>query len=275
LSTKKRGQHERSQRPGSKRPGSQRSHGKRPQHQKGADDTPHCVVGRRFVIEAIRGGTVERIFVHDALREKIPKLIELAEQAENIALVFESMAQLDARADGIKHQGVVAFGPPFRFATLDDLRAHDAPMLIALDEVQDPHNLGAIIRSALAFGAEGAILPIHRSATVTPSVVRASAGASERLPIARVTNLQRSLQDLDQAGMDVVGLSADGDVRIDELGPAPEGRVLVVGSEGTGLRRLVAERCTRMARIPQMSGFDSLNASVAAALALYEASQTR
>lgn len=283
MSTKKRGRGERGKpapgrkergRRGTERGGQDRGRGGR-RPRKDAADLGHCVVGRRFVVEAIRGGTVERIFVHDALREKIPELVQLAEEAPSIALVFESLDQLDARADGIKHQGVVAFGPPFPFATLDDLRAHEAPLLIALDEVQDPHNLGAIIRSALAFGAEGAILPVHRSATVTPTVVRASAGASERLPIARVTNLQRSLQDLDQAGMDVVGLSADGDVSIDELGAAPQGRVLVVGSEGTGLRRLVRQRCTRMARIPQMSGFDSLNASVAAALALYEASQTR
>lgn len=236
------------------------------------DASRHCVVGRRFVVEALRGGTVDSVFVHDALREKIPDLVRLA-GAAGIEIRFESLERLDERAEGIKHQGVAAFGPPFPFASLETLCAKDAPLLIALDEVQDPHNLGAIVRSALAFGADGAILPIHRSATVTPTVVRASAGASERLPIARVTNLQRSLQDLHQAGMDVVGLAADGEVSVAELGPAPLGRVLVVGSEGAGLRRLVRQRCTRTARIPQMGDFDSLNASVAAAVALYEAAK--
>ena len=232
------------------------------------------MVGRRFAEEALRGKTIDRLYIDEKLKASLDALIESA-RAQGINVRFESSERLDERCFDTRHQGVVGLGPPFPYRTLEDLRAFDAPLLIALDEVQDPHNMGAILRSALSFGAAGAIVPKHRAAVVTPVVVRSSAGASERLPIAQVTNLQKALLALKDDGFEIIGLAAGGDMPIAELADShpPTGRVIVVGSEGSGLRRLVHERCDRIASIPMASDFDSLNASVAAALALYEASR--
>ena len=238
------------------------------------NDEEHIVVGRRFTLEALRGGTVTQLYMLRGLDEKLLDLVELAE-AKGVPLHTESVDGLDRRSGGARHQGVVAIGPSFPFTPLETFSAIDSPLLIALDEIQDPQNLGAILRSALAFGADGVIIPKHRAANITPAVVRASAGASERSAIARVTNLQRTLLSLAAEGREIVGLAADGDISIAELGPAPLGRVIVVGSEGTGLRRMVRERCTHLAAIPQLAAFDSLNASVASAIALYEAARAR
>ncbi len=246
----------------------------RSEHRRGSADGPHVVVGRRFCVEALRGGTVDHLFVAADLEGRLEELEELA-RAQGIPLRYEGMDALDRRCHGARHQGVVATGPTFPYVTLDHFANVEAPLLVALDEVSDPQNLGAILRSALAFGADGALLPKHRSAALTPTVVRASAGATERSTIARVTNLQRALQTLADDGREIVGLAADGEVAIDAMGPAPRGRVIVIGSEGAGLRRLVRERCTYHARIPQLASFDSLNASVAAAIALYEAARAR
>ncbi len=227
------------------------------------------MVGPRFVAEALAGGTVTRVLVDPRVRRRLGPLAAAAEQA-GVPLEDADAPTLDGLAGGVRHQGVVAVGPPYPYRSLDELL--DAPepaTLVALDEVTDPHNLGAILRSAVAFGATGVLLPRHRSARITPVVTRASAGASERARVAEVTNLQRTLQDLGDRGFQVVGLAGDGDVAIDELARAEGGRVLVVGSEGSGLRRLVRERCTVMARIPFAGPVESLNASVAAAIALY------
>lgn len=232
------------------------------------------VVGRRFVLEALTGGTVDRIHVLDRVADKMPELAEAA-AAAGVPLKRVDVSVLERLADGTRHQGVVAEGPPFPFRDLEVFDAMEAPLLVALDEIADPQNLGAIIRSALAFGAEGVIMPRHRSAPITPAVVRASAGATERATLVQVTNLQRALATLSDAGRQIVGLAADGDASVDALGHAPRGRVLVIGSEGSGLRRMVRERCDRLAAIPQLASFDSLNASVASAIALYEAARTR
>ena len=125
----------------------------------------------------------------------------------------------------------------------------------------------------MAFGVEGILVPKHRAAPVTPVVVRASAGATEHACIARVTNLQRSLAELAEDGVEVVGLAGDGTIEAAELGPTPHGRCLVIGSEGRGMRRMVRERCSMVVRIPHSKGVESLNASVAAGIALYEASR--
>ncbi|MEM7605052.1 MAG: 23S rRNA (guanosine(2251)-2'-O)-methyltransferase RlmB [Myxococcota bacterium] len=225
----------------------------------------HVVVGPRFIAEAITGGTVNELLYERGHEQ----LVERA-RAEGLRVRQVKRDRLDDASKGARHQGVVALGPPFPFAApsrFDDL---ESPLLIAFDELKDPQNFGAILRSALAFGADGALVTKHRSASVTPAVVRASAGASERLPIAQVTNLSQALLRAQDLGRDVVGLAMGGTDTVDKLGPAPTGRILVIGSEGPGLRRLVRERCTRLAAIPQLAGFDSLNASVAAAIALYE-----
>lgn len=233
------------------------------------------LTGPRFVAEGLRtGGRAE---VHVVYVERVGAHPEIARLASERGVPVEerSAESLDRLAEGIRHQGVVAIAgsyPYLDFATLRE-RLSPTPLLVALDEVTDPHNFGAIVRSAAAFGAEGILIPKHRAAPVTAVVVRASAGATERVKIARVTNLQRALSDLAEAGIEVVGLAGDGEIEVGRLGPAPLGRCLVVGSEGHGMRRMVRERCTLVARIPLGPEVESLNASVAAGIALYEAAR--
>ncbi|MCB9623806.1 MAG: 23S rRNA (guanosine(2251)-2'-O)-methyltransferase RlmB [Sandaracinus sp.] len=238
------------------------------------DTGPRLVLGRRFVLEGLSSGTVTRVHVDRSQIDKLQDVIEAA-NAAGIEVREVSRETLDARAGELRHQGVVGDAAPFRYRELEELLTSEAPFLVALDEITDPHNFGAILRSAVAFGVDGVLVPSHRSASVTPVVVRASAGATEHARIATVTNLQRTLAELAERDLQIVGLDMEGDVTLDALPPAPFGRVVVVGSEGKGLRRMVRERCTHIAAIPQVGPVSSLNASVAAGIALYEASRAR
>lgn len=228
------------------------------------------LAGHRPVLEALRGRTqVRRIFVDSD--DRFPDIREEAERRK-VRLSKKDRADLDKMSDGARHQGVVALADPYPFLELDELvEAAPYPALfVALDEITDPQNLGAIVRSAVTLGLDGVIIPKHRAAGITPAVVRASAGATEHASIARVTNLQRSLLAMQKDGAEVIGLDANADMNIRDL-PKSEGtRVLVVGSEGKGLRRMVRQRCDIVVQIPQTGPMDSLNASVAAAIAIYE-----
>lgn len=186
-------------------------------------------------------------------------------------------AELDVLARGARHQGVLAITGEYSYLNLDALLAGvgERPLLVALDQITDPHNFGAIIRSAVALGAQGIITLKDRAAPVTPAVVRASAGASEVARIARVTNLARTLDELRALDMQVVGLAPEGEIELAALPVAGAGRVLVVGSEGSGLRRLVRERCDVLARIPLSGTLQSLNAAVATGIAIYESLRSR
>ena len=259
--------------PGERPRGERRGRGERRPRRAPSEPRPthdgRVLLGRSFVYEGITAETVTQV-LFDATLE--PKLRDLAEAASARGIVVETRtrAELDALAGDARHQGVVALGPPYPEYLLEELLAlRDAPFLVALDEISDPHNFGAILRSALAFGVDGVIAPRHRSAPLTPVVVRASAGATERIRIARVTNLQRTLADLSSRGLQVVGLAGEGEWAIDAVPYAPAGRVVVVGSEGAGLRRLVRERCDVLTHIPMSGPVESLNASVAAGIALH------
>jgi 23S rRNA (guanosine2251-2'-O)-methyltransferase len=187
--------------------------------------------------------------------------------------------KLDRLAGTDRHQGVVAVVADFRYAELDELVAAAqasgrAPLLVVLDGVEDPHNLGAVIRSAHALGAHGVVIPKDRAVGVTPAVAKASAGAIARCPVARVTNVAKSLEALKEAGVWSVALAADGDrplAEVDLTGPT----ALVLGSEGEGLRPLVRKTCDLGARIPMTGDIDSLSVSASAAVALYEAARQR
>src|SRR4029077_4405495 len=175
-----------------------------------------------------------------------------------IALLEVSRAELDRRTGGILHQGIALQVPPYQYRELTDVlaAARDSglpPLLVALDGVTDPRNLGAVIRSAVAFGAHGVIIPERRSAGVTPTAWRTSDGTAARIPIAQVTNLVRALKECQKAGLLVVGLDADGTTSVDDLELAIDPIVVVVGSEGRGLSRLVGETCDVTLSIP-MSG---------------------
>jgi 23S rRNA (guanosine2251-2'-O)-methyltransferase len=228
------------------------------------------LAGRRSVLEALRGKTTLRRIYVDPQRAD-PTIREAAE-AQHVSLAHRDRAALDRLSEGVRHQGVVALADDYPFCELDDLIVDPGkpPVLVALDQVTDPQNLGAIIRSAVTLGLDGLIIQKHRAAGITPSVVRASAGATEHATIARVTNLPKALLSLSEAGFEVIGLDAGGDVDVRDLEPSSNGRVLAVGSEGKGLRRMVRERCDIVVQIHQEGPMDSLNASVAAAIAMYE-----
>ncbi len=240
------------------------------------------VAGRNAVLEALRTD-VPVTAVHLAARidhdDRTREILELA-SVRGAQLLEVSRTELDHLTDGSVHQGVAAQVPPYEYADVEDLLdAADAagvpPLLVALDGVTDPRNLGAVLRSAGAFGAHGVVVPSRRSAGVTASAWKTSAGAAARVPVARVTNLARTLTELKKSGLFVVGLDAGGDTEVHDLAFAADPVVLVVGSEGKGLSRLVRESCDAVASIPISSDVESLNAGVAAGITLYEVAQAR
>jgi 23S rRNA (guanosine2251-2'-O)-methyltransferase len=205
--------------------------------------------------------------------ERVSEAVALAGNAR-ISLLEVTRTELDRLSDRGHHQGMALQVPPFEHSHPADLLeaalAAPAPLLVALDGVTDPRNLGAVVRSAAAFGAQGVLVPERRSASMTAAAWRTSAGAAARLPVAQCTNLARTLREYREAGLFVVGLAADGAVTLDELELATEPLVLVVGSEGSGLGRLVAETCDLTVSIPMAGGTESLNAGIAGAVALAE-----
>lgn len=240
------------------------------------------LVGRNPVAEALRAkipATALYLAVGLEPDERITESVRLAGN-RGIALLEVSRGELDRRTGGILHQGIALQVPPFQYSELHTLLADAAdsgvaPLLVALDGVTDPRNLGAIIRSAVAFGAHGVVIPERRSAGITATAWRTSAGTAARLPVAQVTNLVRALKECRDAGLFVVGLDADGSTTLDDLEMSTEPLVVVVGSEGRGLSRLVGETCDLTLSIPMAPAAESLNASVAAAVTLAEVARRR
>ncbi|HLY34137.1 MAG TPA: 23S rRNA (guanosine(2251)-2'-O)-methyltransferase RlmB [Jatrophihabitantaceae bacterium] len=247
-----------------------------------AADAAELLVGRNPVAEALRAkvpATALYVAVGIDSDERVTESVRLASN-RNIALLEISRAELDRKTGGILHQGIALQVPPYRYAELDDLLAAAAesttePLLVALDGVTDPRNLGAIVRSAVAFGAHGVLVPERRSAGITATAWRTSAGTAARIPIARVTNLSRAITRCQESGIYAIGLDADGDTTLDDLQLANDGVLVVVGSEGRGLSRLVGERCDVTVSIPMTDAAESLNASVAAAVTLAEIARVR
>jgi 23S rRNA (guanosine2251-2'-O)-methyltransferase len=239
------------------------------------------VVGRNPVLEALRTHTpTTALYVALGIDadERITEIVRTATD-RGVPLLEISRAELDRMTGGVLHQGVGLQVPPFAYEPFEDLLAAASeaanPLLVALDGVTDPRNLGAVVRSAAAFGAQGVFLPERRAAGMTATAWRTSAGAAARIPVAQVTNLTRALRACQTAGFTVVGLDADGATELYDLDAALSPMVLVVGSEGRGLSRLVGETCDLRVSIPISSTVDSLNASVAAAVALAEVARRR
>lgn len=245
-------------------------------------DGPELLVGRNPVAEALRAEIpANALYVAVGIEadERITEAIHLAAD-RGLPILEVSKAEIDRRTGGILHQGIALQVPAFAYDELPDLldlvaRSTTTPLLVALDGVTDPRNLGAVIRSAVAFGAQGILLPTRRSAGVTATAWRTSAGTAARIPVAQVTNLVRALKDCQKAGMQVVGLDADGEQTLDDFSHATDPLVIVVGSEGRGLSRLVGETCDVRLSIPMTSLAESLNASVAAAVTLAEVARQR
>jgi 23S rRNA (guanosine2251-2'-O)-methyltransferase len=196
------------------------------------------------------------------------------------SLLEVTRSELDRLTGGALHQGVALQLPAFDYAHPDDLLrgaldSDRAALIVALDSITDPRNLGAIVRSAAAFGAQGVLIPQRRAAGMTAAAWKTSAGAAARIPIARATNLNRSLRAYADAGLSLIGLDGEADTSISDVSEASGPLVLVVGSEGSGLSRLVREACDLLVSIPINPSVESLNAGVAAGIALYEISRQR
>jgi 23S rRNA (guanosine2251-2'-O)-methyltransferase len=249
---------------------------------RGAGEAAEFVAGRNPVVESLRA-RVPAAALYVGARvirdERVAEAIKLAAD-RGVPVLEAGVAELDRLTGGALHQGLALRVRAYDYAHPDDLLARAAdvgqlPLIVALDGVTDPRNLGAIVRSAAAFGAHGVVVPARRGAGVTAGAWKASAGALARLPVARAANLTRALQSYRDAGIFVAGLDADGQTGIRDLDLATAPLVLVTGSEGRGLSRIVAQACDVLVRIPIESATESLNAGVATGIALYEVAAIR
>jgi len=265
-------------------PAQRRASAKAQQRQRNSKDKPvaELVAGRNPVVECLRAQVpTTALYVQIGIEadERVTEAVRMAAD-RGISVLEVSRPELDKLTNAAMHQGLALQMPPFEYAHPDELLAAakesvEPALLVALDGVTDPRNLGAVIRSAAAFGADGVLLPQRRSAGITAVAWRTSAGTAAKIPVAVATNLTRTLRDYANEGMMLVGLDADGTVTVDELSLATSPLVVVVGSEGRGLSRLVREACDETVSIPMSAGVDSLNASVAAGVVLAEVARRR
>ena len=252
----------------------------RQQHREQNSPADGIIEGRNAVIEALRAGTaVDKVYIAKGETDATLGHIASTARGKGIVVVEADRRKLDAMSVTHSHQGVIAVAAVREYASVSDIlqSARDkgeAPLVVVCDELSDPHNLGAVIRTAEAAGAHGVIIPKRRSAGLTAVVAKTSAGAVAHVPVARVPNLPVLLKELKEEGIWVFGAAADGDTslyRADLKGPA----AIVIGSEGEGMGRLVAETCDFKVSIPMRGRLNSLNASAAAAILLYEAVRQR
>lgn len=252
------------------------------QRRRSQADSAEVVAGRNPVAECLRAGVpATGLYVAHGIEldDRVNEAVREA-TASGIAVVEAQRGELDRLTGGALHQGLALKVSPYEYAHPQDVltAARDSglpPLLVALDGVTDPRNLGAVIRSAAAFGAHGVVLPERRSAGMTAVAWRTSAGAAAKLPVAKAGNLTRSLRDFKSEGLMVAGLDADADTSSDDLELAADPLVVVVGSEGRGLSRLVRETCDQTVSIPMAGEVESLNASVAAGILLSEVARRR
>lgn len=244
------------------------------------------IIGRNSVVEALREDVpVNGLYVAEGAERdgRLREAFMLASE-KGISLLEVTKVELDRLTGFNGHQGLAARIPAYEYAHADDLldraaEAKEPALIVALDQVTDPRNLGAIVRSAAAFGAHGVVIPERRAAGMTAAAWKTSAGAASRIPVAQTVNLTRQLKAYQDAGCMVVGLDMEGDITLPELG-APDGLadgplVIVVGAEGGGLSRLVQETCDQIVSIPMVNSVESLNAGVAASVVLYAVAEAR
>ncbi|MGN6636787.1 MAG: 23S rRNA (guanosine(2251)-2'-O)-methyltransferase RlmB [Oryzihumus sp.] len=238
------------------------------------------VAGRNSVVEALRAEVpVTTMYVAGRIDsdDRVREAMKIA-TARGIPVLETPRGELDRLTDGAVHQGLALQVPPYEYAHPTDLvdpQTPGIPLVVALDGITDPRNLGAIIRSVAAFGGHGVVVPERRSVGMTASAWKTSAGAAARVPVALASNLTRTLEDYRKAGYFVLGLDMEGDVELPSLELATEPLVVVVGSEGKGLSRLVSETCDQIVSIPMSSAVESLNAGIATGVTLYEIARQR
>ena len=242
-----------------------------------SDQTRDVLVGRRPVLELLRTGrSIERILVSERARPAaVLEEIRVLASERGVDLKPAPPEELDRLADDANHQGVVALTSRFRYTPLQDLLRGEAPTMLFLDGVMDPHNVGSLLRSADGADFDGIVIPSHRSAGVTQAVRRVSAGAAEVVPVARVGNLGAALEEARRRGVWLVGLDGSGeeDIWSSNLMEPPVG--LVLGAEDRGISRGIRDRCDAIVRIPSAGRIDSLNVAVAGAVAMFEVARRR
>ena len=232
------------------------------------------IEGRNAVMEAFRSGkTIDRLLVLDGSKEGVMLTVLKEAKKHNTVVSFVKKERLDQISTTGKHQGVIAYAAAYEYAEVEDILAiarekGEAPFLVLLDGIEDPHNLGAIIRTANLAGAHGVIIPKRRAVGLTATVAKTSAGALNYTPVAKVTNLVQTMEDLKKEGLWFVCADMDGEVMYRQNLTGPIG--LVIGNEGEGVSRLVKEKCDFVTSIPMAGDIDSLNASVAAGVLMYE-----
>ena len=243
------------------------------------EDESLTIEGRNAVLEAFRAGkTIDKIFVLDGCQDgPIRTIVREAKKGDTI-LSFVAKERLDQMSETGKHQGVVAYAAAYGYAQVEDIlnaarKKNEPPFVILLDGIEDPHNLGAIIRTANQAGAHGIIIPKRRAVGLTATAAKASAGAINYTPVAKVTNLVKTMEQLKEEGLWFVCADMDGGVMYGQNLKGPIG--LVIGSEGDGVSRLVKEKCDFVTKIPMFGEIDSLNASVAAGVLAYEVVRQR
>lgn len=234
----------------------------------------YTIEGRNAVTEAFRSGkTIDKLYVLDGCHDGAVNTIKSLARKQDTIVNYVTKERLDQMSETGKHQGVIAQAAAYDYATVEDIleaagKKDEAPFIFLLDEIEDPHNLGAIIRTANLCGAHGVIIPKRRAAGLTATVVKASAGAINYTPVAKVTNIAKTIEELKEQGIWFVCADMDGEVMYRHNLTGPIG--LVIGNEGSGVSRLVKEKCDYIASIPMKGDIDSLNASVAAGVLAYE-----
>ncbi len=232
------------------------------------------IEGRNAVIEAYRSGkTIDKLFILDGCQDGPIQTIKREAKKYDTLIKFVTKDRLDQLSETGKHQGVIAIAAAYEYSSVEDIlnkakEKNEPPFVIILDNIEDPHNLGAIIRTANLAGAHGVIIPKNRAAGLTATVARTSAGALNYTPVAKVTNIAKTIDELKKEGLWFVCADMDGQVMYDLNLKGPIG--LVIGNEGEGVGRLVKEKCDFVASIPMKGDIDSLNASVAAGILAYE-----
>ena len=232
------------------------------------------IEGRNAVIEAFRSGKpIDKVYIQDGVQDGPVQTIKREAKKHDTIVKFVEKERLDQMSKTGKHQGVIAMAAAYEYAEVEDIldkarEKGEEPFIFVLDEIEDPHNLGAIIRTANLVGAHGVIIPKHRAAGLTATVAKTSAGAVNYTPVAKVTNIGKTIDELKKQGLWFVCADMDGEVMYDCNLTGPIG--LVIGNEGSGVSRLVREKCDFTASIPMKGDIDSLNASVAAGVLAYE-----
>lgn len=239
------------------------------------EEREDIVIGRNAVIEALKGeGTIETLYISNGnLEGSIKTIVGLAKEKRVIIREVDKR-KLDSMCNGEVHQGVIAKITPYKYSQVSDIlelaeKRGESPFIVILDEVEDPHNLGSIIRTAELFGVHGIIIPKRRSASVTSTVYKSSVGAVEHVKIAKVTNLNATIEELKESGIWVYGADIRAEeysYQVDFSGPC----ALIIGNEGRGISKLTVQKCDKLIKIPMVGKINSLNASVAGGIMMYE-----